>query len=140
MGCSFHLFVTDLERAMYMLFQVTGDRRYRDFSVKEMGVKSWNLPIVLGRFPLLPCRNDQFLIRDFLRPVGLRLSSASPGEITRANPRYPPAAPESEPLPPFSALRAASWTSFDSSLSATAVSRLRTAASARALSASASIA
>jgi hypothetical protein len=50
MNCTFHMFVTDLERAMYMLFEETGDRRYRDFCVNELGVTSWNLPIVLGRF------------------------------------------------------------------------------------------
>jgi hypothetical protein len=37
-GCTLHMFTTDLERAMYMLFEDTGDRRYRDFSVNELGV------------------------------------------------------------------------------------------------------
>jgi hypothetical protein len=48
--CTLHMFVTDLERALYMLFEDTGDRRYRDFCVNELGVTTWNLPIVLGRF------------------------------------------------------------------------------------------
>jgi DUF1680 family protein len=63
MGCSFHMFVTNLERAMYMLFQETGDRRYRDFSVDTLGVKTWNLPIVLGRFPPLDGHVHSYLSR-----------------------------------------------------------------------------
>ena len=49
--CILHMMATDLERAMYMLFEVTADERYRDFCVNEMGVPAWNYPIVVGRYP-----------------------------------------------------------------------------------------
>ena len=49
--CTLHMMATGLERAMYWLTQDTQDPKYRDFCVKEMGVPTWNFPIVLGRHP-----------------------------------------------------------------------------------------
>jgi DUF1680 family protein len=63
MGCTFHMFVTNLERALYMLFEETGDRRYRDFCVEELGVKTWDLPIVVGRFRPLEGHIHSYLSR-----------------------------------------------------------------------------
>lgn len=33
------------------LYSVTGDKRYLDFAVNELGTENWNLDIVIGRFP-----------------------------------------------------------------------------------------
>jgi hypothetical protein len=63
MGCTFHMFVTDLERALYMLFEETGDRRYRDFCERELGVTTWDLPIVVGRFRPLDGHIHSYLSR-----------------------------------------------------------------------------
>ena len=46
-----HMWATDLERAMYTLFETTGDSRYRDFCIKELGVLTWDYPVVIGRYP-----------------------------------------------------------------------------------------
>jgi DUF1680 family protein len=46
-----------------MLFTETGDRRYRDFCVHELGITTWNLPIVLGRFPPLDGHIHSYLSR-----------------------------------------------------------------------------
>jgi hypothetical protein len=48
-----HVSVTGLERAMLMLYQETGDERYRDFCVRERALPSWDLGIIIGRRDLV---------------------------------------------------------------------------------------
>ena len=50
LGMTFHMTNTGVERAIYPFFEYTGDPKYRDFCVKEMGVPTWNFPIVVGRY------------------------------------------------------------------------------------------
>lgn len=50
LGMTFHMTATGVERAIYPFFDYTGDRKYRDFCVNEMGVPTWNFPIVVGRY------------------------------------------------------------------------------------------
>ena len=45
-----HMVTTGLDRAMMQLFEATGDARYRDFCIKELGVTAWNDGITLGRW------------------------------------------------------------------------------------------
>jgi hypothetical protein len=49
MGMTFHMTTTGVERAIYPFFAHTGDPQYREFCVREMGVPTWNFPIVVGR-------------------------------------------------------------------------------------------
>ena len=48
-----HVSVTGLERAMLMLYQETGDERYRNFCVRAAGLPEWDLGIVVGRRDLI---------------------------------------------------------------------------------------
>ncbi|MFH1266723.1 MAG: beta-L-arabinofuranosidase domain-containing protein, partial [Planctomycetota bacterium] len=45
-----HMSVTGLERALLLLDEQTGDRRYVDFCIKQRRLPEWDLPIVRGRW------------------------------------------------------------------------------------------
>ena len=45
-----HMAVTGLERALLLLHERTGDRRYVDFCVNQRRLPEWDLPIVRGRW------------------------------------------------------------------------------------------
>jgi DUF1680 family protein len=47
---SLHMVTTGLDRSMLLLFEATGDARYRDFCVKNLSVTEWNDRITLGRW------------------------------------------------------------------------------------------
>jgi len=49
LGMTDHMTNTGVERAIYPFFEYTQDRKYRDFCVQQMGVTTWDYPIVLGR-------------------------------------------------------------------------------------------
>ena len=48
-----HVAVTGLERTMLAMHRVTGEKRYLDFCVKQRALPDWDLPIVIGRRPLI---------------------------------------------------------------------------------------
>ncbi len=45
--------VTGLERTMLALHHATGEKRYLDFCLAQRALADWNLPIVIGRRPLI---------------------------------------------------------------------------------------
>ena len=48
-----HVSLTGLERAMLLLYQETGDQRYRNFCTRERALPQWDLGIVVGRRDLI---------------------------------------------------------------------------------------
>ncbi|MFI5380024.1 MAG: beta-L-arabinofuranosidase domain-containing protein [Tepidisphaerales bacterium] len=48
-----HVAVTGLERTMLALHRVTGEQRYLDFCLNQRTLADWDLPIVIGRRPLI---------------------------------------------------------------------------------------
>jgi DUF1680 family protein len=50
-GVAANVAVTGLEHALLALSTASGDRRYRDFVLKERALREWNLPIIIGRRP-----------------------------------------------------------------------------------------
>lgn len=47
---SLHMITTGLDRFLFLLSEETGDARYRDFCIKELGVPEWNDKLTLGRW------------------------------------------------------------------------------------------
>ena len=43
-----HMTTTNLDRAMFALAELTGDRRYKDFCIRVLKVPDWNDKIILG--------------------------------------------------------------------------------------------
>ena len=52
-GVATNVGVTGLERTMVALYRITGQTRYLDFVMRQRQLAAWDLPIVIGRRPLI---------------------------------------------------------------------------------------
>ncbi len=48
-----HVAVTGLERTMLAMHRITGEKRYLDFCMNRRALADWDLPVVIGRRPLI---------------------------------------------------------------------------------------
>ena len=58
-----HVSVTGLERTMFRLNRLTGDKTYRDFCTNQRALADWDLGIVVGRRPLIEGHIYAYLCR-----------------------------------------------------------------------------